>query len=73
MILSRRSAWYLLAFAVWNAYVWATFVWNVFPQHHWDTFFLIHLAIGGLTTLLGFGVGAIGVRRLRRPMGEAPQ
>jgi hypothetical protein len=64
--LSRRAAWFLLGFAVWNLYVWATFVWNVFPQHHWDTFFLVHLAIGGLTVVLGGLVGAIGLRGLRR-------
>lgn len=66
MGLSRRSAWFLVAFAAWNAYVWATFVWNVYPQHHFDSFFMVHLAIGAFTVVLGTVVGVIGVRALRR-------
>lgn len=65
MTLSRRAAWFLVAFSLWNLYVWATFVYNVYPQHHFDAFFMVHLGIGGLTVLLGFGVGALGVRALR--------
>ena len=67
MALSRRAAWFLVAFAAWNLYVWATFVWNVYPQHHFDSFFMVHAVIGGLTSLLGVGVGLIGVRALRSP------
>ena len=66
MHVSRRSAWFLVAFAAWNAYVWVTFVVNVYPQHHFDTFFLMHLAIGSFTVVLGAVVGAIGIRALRR-------
>lgn len=65
MIITRRTAWFLIAFAVWNLYVWVTFVWNVYPQHHLDGFFMIHAVIGGFTTLLGLAVGAIGLRALR--------
>jgi hypothetical protein len=65
MILGRRSAWFLVAFAVWNLYVWVTFVKNVYPDHHFDSFFMVHLAIGGLTVVLGGVAGAIGVRALR--------
>jgi hypothetical protein len=63
--ISRRSGWFLLLFAFWNAYVWGTFVYNVYPQHHFDTFFIIHLVIGAFTVLLGVGVGLIGWRRIR--------
>ncbi len=66
MSISRRSGWFLLLFALWNAYVWAAIVWNVYPQHHFDSFFLIHLVIGAITVLLGTGVGLIGYRRLRQ-------
>jgi hypothetical protein len=65
MTLSRRAAWFLVAFAAWNAFVWATFVKNVYPDHHFDGFFLVHLAIGGLTTAMGLAAGWIGVRALR--------
>jgi hypothetical protein len=65
MILGRKAAWFLVGFAVWNLYVWATFVKNVYPDHHWDSFFVVHLAIGGLTVVLGGVAGAIGYRALR--------
>jgi hypothetical protein len=63
--MSRRAAWFLVLFAVWNAYVWGAFVWNVYPQHHFDSFFIVHLVIGGFTVVLGVAVGVIGWRRLR--------
>ena len=65
MTLSRRSAWFLVVFAVWNAFVWITFVKNVYPDHHFDSFFLAHLAIGAVTTAMGVLAGLIGVRALR--------
>jgi hypothetical protein len=65
MTLSRRAGWFLLLFALWNTYVWVTFVWNVYPQHHFDTFFIVHLVIGAFTVLLGAGVGVLGYRRVR--------
>jgi hypothetical protein len=66
MTISRRAGWFLLGFAVWNAYVWGTFVYNVYPDHHFDTFFIVHLLIGAFTVALGVGVGVIGWRSLRR-------
>lgn len=74
MILNRRWAWFLVAFAAWNAFVWITFVRNVFPDHHWDSFFVVHLAIGGLTTAGGLVAGWLGLRALlaaRRNRSEA--
>jgi hypothetical protein len=65
MILGRRAACFLVAFAIWNLYVWVTFVKNVYPDHHFDGFFLAHLAIGGVTVILGGIAGGIGVRALR--------
>ena len=65
MVLSRRAAWFLVGLAVWNLYVWVTFVKNVYPDHHFDSFFLVHLGIGGLTVMLGGVAGWIGVRALR--------
>ena len=65
MILSRRAACFLIGFALWNLYVWVTFVKNVWPDHHFDSFFKAHLAVGGFTVALGFGAGWIGVRALK--------
>ena len=65
MVVSRRWGWFLIGFALWNLWVWATFVWNVYPQHHFDAFFIVHALIGGATTALGFAVGSVGVRIVR--------
>jgi hypothetical protein len=64
--LSRRAAWFLVGFAAWNAFVWVTFVKNVYPDHHFDGFFVVHLAIGALTTVMGLVAGWIGLRALRQ-------
>jgi hypothetical protein len=37
----------------------------VYPQHHFDSFFIVHLVIGAFTVVLGVGVGLIGWRRIR--------
>jgi hypothetical protein len=63
--LSRRAAWFLVGFAIWNLYVWATFVKNVYPDHHLDSFFIVHATIGGITVVLGAVAGALGIRALR--------
>jgi len=55
----------MVVFAIWNTYVWVTFVRNVYPDHHWDGFFIVHLLIGSLTTAMGLVVGAIGLRGVR--------
>jgi hypothetical protein len=65
MTLGRRGAWFLVAFAIWNLYVWVTFVKNVWPDHHFDSFFVVHLVIGSVTVALGGIAGAIGVRAIR--------
>ena len=65
MVISRRAAWYLVALAVWNLYVWVTFVRNVYPDHHLDGFFLVHVLVGAVSVALAAGAGALGVRALR--------
>jgi hypothetical protein len=65
MVISRRAAWYLVGLAVWNLYVWVTFVRNVYPDHHLDGFFLVHVVIGAVSVALAAGAGALGVRALR--------
>ena len=65
MVLSRRAAWFLIALAVWNLWVWATFVRNVYPDHHLDGFFLVHVVVGAVSVGLAAVAGALGVRALR--------
>jgi hypothetical protein len=75
MTLSRRGAWFLVFLLAWNAYVWATFVKNVYPDHHLDGFFVVHAVIGGVTVALSGVAAGIGVRALRahrRRLGVAP-
>lgn len=71
MTMRRRTAWFLIGFAVWNLYIWVTFVGNVYPQHHFDSFFIVHAVIGAITAGLGLGVGSVGVRALRARRIEA--
>ena len=70
MTISRRAAWYLVALAVWNVYVWITFVKNVYPDHHLDGFFLVHVVVGAVSVALAAGAGALGVRALRAHRAE---
>lgn len=65
MVLSRRAAWFLVGLAVWNLYVWVTFVRNIYPDHHLDGFFLVHVAVGAVSVALAALAGALGVRALR--------
>lgn len=65
MVLSRRAAWFLVGLAVWNLYVWVTFVRNVYPDHHLDGFFLVHVVVGAVSVGLAAVAGALGVRALR--------
>ena len=67
MILGRRGGWLLVVLAAWTAFVWVTFVRNVWPDHHWDAFFVVHLGVGAVSTGLGLAAGWIGVRALRAP------
>lgn len=65
MVISRRAAWFLVGLALWNLYVWVTFVRNVYPDHHLDGFFLVHVVVGAVSVALAAVAGAMGVRALR--------
>ena len=67
MVLSRRAATLLLGLAAWNAFVWVTFVRNVWPEHHWDAFFVVHLGVGAVSIAFAFAAGWLGLRALRVP------
>ena len=65
MVISRRAAWFLVGLAAWNVYVWVTFVRNLYPDHHLDGFFAVHLVVGAVSVALATVAGGLGVRALR--------
>lgn len=65
MRLSARASVFLVGLFVWNAWVWATFVRNVYPGHGFDGFFLVHLVVGAVSVALAGVAGVIGLRGLR--------
>jgi hypothetical protein len=71
MVVSRRIAWFLIAFGVWSWIIWPTFLKNIWndPRSWHDGmtgFFGVHLALTLASLALGTAIGALGVRALRR-------
>lgn len=67
--MSRRVAWFLLAFGVWSWIIWPTFLKNIWHDprswHHGMTaFFGVHLLLTILSLVLGTIIGVLGVRGL---------
>ena len=70
MVVSRRVAWFLVAFGVWSWVIWPTFLKNIWKDdrswHDGPTgFFLVHLALTVVSLALGTVIGLLGVRALR--------
>lgn len=70
--MSRRVAWFLLAFGVWSWIIWITFVknlsssadsWN--PDGSATPFFYVHLVLAIVSFVLGTIIGVLGLRGLR--------
>lgn len=71
MPISKRVAWFLVAFGVWSWIIWPTFLKNIWQDtRSWDDgptgFFLVHLALTTVSLALGTAIGVIGARGLRR-------
>jgi hypothetical protein len=74
MVVSRRVAWFLVAFGVWSWIIWPTFLKNIWVDHRsWNhgmtAFFAVHLVLTVVSlaagTLIGW-LGGVGLRRGRR-------
>jgi ABC-type proline/glycine betaine transport system permease subunit len=70
MIVSKRVAWFLIAFGVWSWVIWPTFLKNIWndPRSWHDgmtAFFGVHLALTVVSLVLGTVIGVLGVRALR--------
>jgi len=70
--MSRRVAWFLLAFGVWSWIIWITFVKNLWasdnswaPDGSATGFFVVHLILAIVSFALGTIIGVIGLRGLR--------
>ena len=69
MLLSRRVAWFLVAFGVWSWIIWPTFLKNIWKDSRsWDDgmtgFFAVHLVLVIASLAFGTLIGALGVRAL---------
>jgi hypothetical protein len=63
---TRRTAWVLVAAAVWTLYVWIARVVILAGQDESVAFKVVHFALAGVSIAFGIAVGVIGVRALRR-------
>jgi len=69
VLLSRRIAWFLIAFGVWSWIIWPTFLKNIWKDSRsWHDgmtgFFAVHLALVLVSLALGTLIAALGVRGL---------
>lgn len=71
MVVSKRVAWFLIAFGVWSWIIWPTFLKNIWADDRsWDdgptSFFLVHLVLVVVSLVLGTIIAALGIRGLLR-------
>ncbi len=81
MVVSKRVAWFLVAFGVWSWVIWPTFLKNIWAdKRSWNdgmtTFFGVHLVLTVVSLTLGTIIGAYSIRALlalrRRPVDVGP-
>lgn len=70
MVVSKRVAWFFVAFGVWSWIIWLTFLKNIWnDDRSWSdgmtAFFGVHLVLIVVSLLLGSVIGAFGLRGLR--------
>jgi hypothetical protein len=74
MVVSKRVAWFLIAFGVWSWIIWPTFLKNIWADKRaWNdgmtAFFGVHLVLTIVSLGLGTIIGVLGVRALRAAPG----
>lgn len=70
MVISKRVAWFLVAFGVWSWVIWPTFLKNIWnDRRSWHdgmtAFFAVHLVLTIVSLTLGTVIGVLGIRGLR--------
>lgn len=77
VVISKRVAWFLVAFGVWSWIIWPTFLKNIWAdKRSWNdgmtAFFGVHLVLTVVSLALGTIIGVLGVRAVRaRPAAGA--
>jgi hypothetical protein len=71
VVISKRIAWFLVAFGVWSWVIWPVFLKNIWKDsrswHHGMTeFFAVHLVLTVVSLVLGTAIGILGVQAVRR-------
>lgn len=81
VLVSKRVAWFLVAFGVWSWIIWPTFLKNIWAdKRSWNdgmtAFFGVHLVLTIVSLVLGTIIGVLGIRALqasrRRPVDIEP-
>jgi hypothetical protein len=67
VVISKRVAWFLIAFGVWSWVIWPVFLKNIWADdrswHHGMTsFFAVHLVLTIVSLALGTVIGVLGIR-----------
>ncbi len=70
MQVSKRVAWFLIAFGVWSWVIWPVFLKNIWADprswnHGMTGFFAVHLVLTIVSLTLGTIIGVLGIRGLR--------
>jgi hypothetical protein len=70
VVISKRVAWFLIAFGVWSWVIWPVFIKNIWKDsrswHHGMTgFFAVHLVLTVVSLALGTAIGILGIRAVR--------
>jgi ABC-type proline/glycine betaine transport system permease subunit len=70
MVISKRIAWFFIAFGVWSWVIWPVFLKNIWKDsrswHHGMTgFFAVHLVLTVVSLVLGTMIGILGIRAAR--------
>ena len=77
MVISKRVAWFLVAFGVWSWIIWPTFLKNIWADHRsWHhgmtAFFAVHLVLTVVSLTLGTIIGVLGIRALLKLRSGGP-
>jgi hypothetical protein len=65
VVISKRVAWFLIAFGVWSWVIWPVFLKNNSRHHGMTGFFAVHLVLTVVCLALGTTIGILGIRAAR--------
>jgi hypothetical protein len=67
VVISKRVAWFLIAFGVWSWIIWPVFLKNIWNDdrswnHGMTGFFAVHLVLTAVSLAFGTAIGVLGIR-----------